>query len=118
MSKTVTIKRAYDPPSSKDGVRLLVDRLWPRGVKKEKAKIDLWLKEIAPSDELRRWFGHDPERWPQFRKRYRAELSKNKAAVKTLREQARGTTILTLVYAAKDPLYNNAVVLKALLDRR
>jgi uncharacterized protein YeaO (DUF488 family) len=117
MSK-VYIKRAYDPPAPEDGARILVDRLWPRGLKRDAAKLDLWLKEVAPTDELRRWFGHNPERWPEFKKRYRAELAKNKAAVKTLREQATGGKPLTLIYAAKDPLHNNAVVLKTLLDRR
>jgi uncharacterized protein YeaO (DUF488 family) len=118
MSKPVGIKRAYDPPSPKDGVRVLVDRLWPRGLKKEEVKLDLWLKEIAPSAELRRWFGHDPERWPEFKKRYRVELTKNEAAVKTLRELARGPKPLTLIHSAKDSLHNDAVVLKTLLDRR
>ena len=117
MSK-VNIKRAYDPPSPQDGVRVLVDRLWPRGLKRDVAKLDFWLKEVAPTDELRRWFGHDPERWPEFKKRYRAELAKNKTAIATLREQSKGRKPLTLIYAAKDPLHNNAVVLKALLDRR
>jgi uncharacterized protein YeaO (DUF488 family) len=114
----VRIKRAYDPPSPEDGVRVLIDRLWPRGLKRDAAKLDLWLKEVAPSEALRRWFGHDPERWPEFKKRYRAELAKNKAAVKILREQAAGPKPLTLIYAAKDTLHNDAVVLKALLDRR
>ena len=112
---TVALKRAYDPPARTDGKRILIDRLWPRGVSKAKAGIDLWLRDVAPSTELRKWFGHDPEKWPEFRKRYRAELKGNPALaeLKALARKGR----ITLVYAAKDELHNDAVVLKAILDR-
>jgi len=105
----VHIKRAYDPPSPEDGRRILIDRLWPRGVSKQRAHLDLWLKEAAPSAELRRWFGHRPERWTEFRARYREELSFN-PAVKDLRQMAASGPI-TLVYGAKDREHNDAVVL-------
>ena len=110
----VILKRAYESPSKNDGYRVLVDRLWPRGVAKIKAKIDLWLKEVAPSTELRQWFGHDPEKWTEFRRRYRAEL-KNNPAWAELQSLARQND-LTLVYAAKDQFHNDAVVLKQLLE--
>lgn len=112
---TVMLKRAYEPPAKADGKRILVDRLWPRGVTKAKADIDLWLKEVAPSTELRQWFGHDPEKWAEFKKRYRAEL-KNSPALSELRSLA-GQGNVTLVYAAHDESHNNAVVLKEILDR-
>jgi len=92
-----------------------VDRLWPRGLKRETAKIDLWLKDVAPSDLLRRWFGHDPHRWAQFQKRYRAELAKNPEHVAVLREFLEGGKPLTLLYAAKDRARNNAIVLRDFL---
>lgn len=111
----VTLKRAYEPPAKSDGYRILVDRLWPRGLAKVKAKIDLWLKEVAPSTELRQWFGHDPEKWIEFKRRYRAEL-KNNPAWPELQSLARQKD-LTLVYAANDQLHNEAVVLKQLLER-
>lgn len=111
----VRLKRAYDPPSADDGVRVLVDRLWPRGLKRDAAEIDLWLKDVAPSAELRRWFGHDPRRWPEFRDRYRAELAGNLAALRALRDLIEGSRPLTLLFAAKDPAHNNAVVLRELL---
>lgn len=108
----VQIKRIYDPPHPGDGCRVLVDRLWPRGIAKANARIDEWLKDIAPSDELRKWFAHDPLRWPEFRKRYRAELKKkHEAALRSLAERARSDTV-TLLYGAKDTAHNNAVVLK------
>ncbi|MCL6526089.1 MAG: DUF488 domain-containing protein [Thermaceae bacterium] len=110
----VSLKRAYDPPTKDDGCRVLVDRLWPRGLAKEKARLDLWLKEVAPSTELRQWFGHDPEKWTEFRQRYRAELRHNPAWLE-LQALARQQD-LTLVYAAKDPLHNEAVVLQELLE--
>lgn len=110
----VTLKRAYETPARTDGKRILVDRLWPRGLAKSKAGIDLWLKDVAPSTELRRWFGHDPRKWPEFRKRYRAEL-KNNPALSELRAFARQGNV-TLVYAARDRLHNEAVVLKQTLD--
>lgn len=111
----VTLKRAYEPPAKSDGYRILVDRLWPRGLAKVKAKIDLWLKEVAPSTELRQWFGHDPEKWIEFKRRYRAEL-KNNPAWPELQSLARQKD-LTLVYASNDQLHNEAVVLKQLLER-
>ena len=110
----IKIKRVYKPPSKDDGTRILVDRLWPRGVSKEKAKIDLWLKEIAPTTELRKWFDHDPDKWQRFRGRYKTELRHNGEAVKTLKAMARQGPI-TLVYAARDERHNEAVVLRQFL---
>jgi len=110
----VTLKRAYEAPAAADGERILVDRLWPRGLAKVKAKIDLWLKDVAPSTELRKWFGHEPEKWPEFKKRYRAELKGN-PALSELQTLSRQRDI-TLVYAAKDQLHNEAVVLKQILE--
>lgn len=114
MAHHVRLKRAYEPAASADGTRVLIDRLWPRGVKKEKAAIDEWMKEIAPSTELRKWFGHDPERWPEFRRRYRSEIKKHPSEFGRLRELARKGN-LTLVYAAHDEAHNDAVVLRDLL---
>ena len=111
----IVCKRIYDPPSADDGRRVLVDRLWPRGVTKEAAHLDDWLKELAPSDDLRRWFGHDPERWEEFRLRYRAELQDKQELLDTLRTVA-GEETVTLLYAAKDPEHNNAVVLQETLN--
>lgn len=111
----VMLKRAYDPPAEADGKRILVDRLWPRGLARAKARIDLWLKEVAPSTELRQWFGHDPKKWPEFQKRYRAEL-KNNAALSDLQALSRQSDI-TLVYAARDQYHNEAVALKQILNR-
>lgn len=113
--KPVHVKRVYDVPSPDDGVRVLVDRLWPRGLKRETAKIDLWLKDVAPSDALRRWFGHDPSRWAQFQRRYRGEIAKNAEPVAVLRELVKGRKPLTLLYAAKDMERNNAIVLRDFL---
>jgi uncharacterized protein YeaO (DUF488 family) len=114
LASEVTIKRAYEPPSPDDGTRILVDRLWPRGVKKAKAGISQWMKEIAPSNELRKWFGHDPGRWEEFRRRYRAELTGKRELVSRLRELSREGP-LTLVYSAHDAAHNQAVVLRELL---
>lgn len=111
MKPEIRIKRVYDKPAKQDGRRILVDRLWPRGLTKDKAKVDLWLKDIAPGAELRKWFGHDPEKWPEFRKRYLAELKRNREAVKILKEEL-GKGPATLVYGAKDEEHNAAVVLK------
>lgn len=111
----IKIKRAYEAPAVGDGVRVLVDRLWPRGLKREAAKIDHWLKDVAPTAELRKWFGHDPARWPEFRTRYRAELKDNGDALAVLRALAKDAKTLTLLFAAKDEAHNNAVVLKDLL---
>jgi len=111
----LNIKRVYDAEDPADGTRILVDRLWPRGLTKEKAKVDLWLKEIAPSAGLRKWFGHDPAKWTEFKKRYRAELNENTASVSTLKDQIKkGTT--TLVYGAKDEEHNDAVLLREYLS--
>jgi len=108
------IKRIYDPPTAEDGKRVLVDRLWPRGMAKDEARIDEWLKEIAPSDELRKWFGHDPARWEEFRKRYREELKAHGDLLDKLRSEAQKGTV-TILFAAKDEEHNNALVLKELL---
>src|SRR3954451_4810678 len=113
----VLIKRAYDPPAEAHGVRILVDRLWPRGVSKAAARIDHWLKDLAPSDGLRKWFGHDPARWGEFRKRYFRELSGQGGTLAELRKLARRGRV-TLVYAAKDEEHNDAVALREFLSRR
>jgi uncharacterized protein YeaO (DUF488 family) len=110
----VRLKRAYEPHAPDDGMRILVDRLWPRGVSKEEAKLDIWLKEIAPSAALRTWFNHDPDRWAEFRRRYRDELKQHSPLLRDLREQARNRPI-TLVYSAKDETHNDAVVLRNVL---
>jgi uncharacterized protein YeaO (DUF488 family) len=110
----VRLKRAYEPPSTEDGTRILVDRLWPRGVRKAEAAIDRWLKDIAPSGELRRWFGHDPDRWHEFQRRYRAELATRPELVEGLRAMVRAGRV-TLVYSARDELHNDAVVLRDVL---
>jgi uncharacterized protein YeaO (DUF488 family) len=111
------IKRVYDEPSEADGTRILIDRLWPRGVSKAKAKVDLWLKAIAPSTPLRQWFGHDPRKWEEFKTRYEDELNHNSEAVAQLRAHlAQGT--VTLVYGAKDQEHNDAVVLQEYLRKR
>lgn len=110
----VKIKRVYEKPGRDDGTRILVDRLWPRGLTKEKAKVDLWLKEIAPSNELRKWFGHESEKWSEFQKRYRAELRKNSEPLSLLRKAASKEPI-TLLFAARDEEHNEAIVLRNLL---
>lgn len=112
---SVMLKRAYEEAARSDGERILVDRLWPRGLTKAKAQIDIWLKDVAPSTELRQWFDHDPEKWPEFQKRYRAELRKNPALSELEARSRRGN--VTLVYAARDQVHNEALVLKKLLDR-
>lgn len=108
------LKRVYEEPASDDGLRVLVDRLWPRGLTKEKAKVDIWLKEIAPSAELRRWFAHDPLKWTEFRRRYRAELDAKGEEIAALRNRG-GMGRVTLLYGAKDDAHNQAVVLKDFL---
>ena len=113
----IKLKRAYERPEVDDGFRVLVDRLWPRGVSKSSAKLDLWLKEIAPSAELRKWFGHDPKKWKQFRTRYLRELKDHSEVVAELLPHARHDT-LTLVFGAKDEEHNDAVVLKEFLESR
>jgi uncharacterized protein YeaO (DUF488 family) len=112
---TIRIKRVYDPPEPEDGKRYLVDRLWPRGVKKEALRLDGWLKDVAPSDKLRSWFGHDPSKWEEFQRRYTAELKAKPEAWRVLLESARKGN-LTLLFSARDERLNNAVVLKAFLS--
>ena len=114
--KHILLKRAYALPAPDDGFRILVDRLWPRGVAKASAHIDLWLKEIAPTTSLRKWFGHDPAKWAEFQARYHDELDHNPELVKQIVEQAKKGTV-TLVYSAKDEEHNDAVVLKAYLEQ-
>jgi len=113
---TIKLKRVYELPDTKDGERVLVDRLWPRGLTKEKARVDLWLKEIAPSTELRRWFGHDPAKWTEFKRRYRAELKGNKEQVARLKDEMEKGPV-TLLYGARDEEHNEAVVLLELFGR-
>jgi uncharacterized protein YeaO (DUF488 family) len=113
---TIKLKRVYEQPDTKDGERVLVDRLWPRGLTKEKARVDLWLKEIAPSTELRRWFGHDPAKWMEFKRRYRAELKGNKEQVARLKDEMEKGPV-TLLYGARDEEHNEAVVLLELFGR-
>ena len=110
----VKLKRAYDSPAAEDGTRILVDRLWPRGISKERAALDDWMKDIAPSTELRKWFAHDPKRWEEFRRRYAAEVRQHPDLVTELRSLARHGPI-TLVYAAHDESHNEAVVLRDML---
>ncbi len=111
----IRLKRVYEAPSRADGLRVLVDRLWPRGLSKERAAVDLWLKDIAPSTELRKWFGHDPERWKEFQTRYRAELRDKKPLLDDLRERATKRTV-TLLFGARDQEHNEAIVLQKLLE--
>jgi uncharacterized protein YeaO (DUF488 family) len=113
----ILLKRAYDGSTRADGKRLLVERLWPRGIKKSALPLDDWVKDIAPSTELRKWFSHDPAKWTEFRRRYRAELATKPELWKPLLEAARKSTI-TLVYSSHDAEHNNAVVLKEFLDSR
>ncbi|MEO9103316.1 MAG: DUF488 domain-containing protein [Burkholderiaceae bacterium] len=110
----VKLKRAYQPAAAGDGTRVLVDRLWPRGVSKDAAAVDLWLKDLAPSTELRKWFGHDPERWTAFQKRYAEEMRQHPELFRQLRQLARQGPV-TLVYSAHDEEHNDAVVLRRLL---
>jgi uncharacterized protein YeaO (DUF488 family) len=113
----VQIKRIYDAPEKSDGVRVLVDRLWPRGISKKAASLDLWMKEVAPSTELRKWFNHDPERWVGFRQRYRRELSKHDKELAALKAQAAKRRV-TLLFGARDTLHNEAVVLRDALQSK
>jgi uncharacterized protein YeaO (DUF488 family) len=111
------LKRIYVPAKPADGYRVLVDRIWPRGVSKEKARIDLWMKEIAPSDQLRKWFAHDAKRWIEFQKRYREELRAKAELTEQFRELEKAYRTITLIYSARDERRNQAVVLRALLQR-
>ena len=112
----IRIKRVYEEPDKDDGVRILVDRLWPRGLTKEKARVDLWLKEIAPSTELREWFDHDPKKWKGFRGRYETEIRHKDDLIKVLKQKAREGTI-TLIYGTRDEKHNEALVLKHILEK-
>jgi uncharacterized protein YeaO (DUF488 family) len=113
----IMLKRAYDPISRSDGTRLLVERLWPRGVAKQKLQIEAWLKDVAPSTELRKWFGHDPDKWNEFRKRYRRELDSHPEAWRPIVAAARRGPV-TLVYSSHDERHNNAVALQEYLEAR
>ena len=114
----IKIKRVYEKTAKEDGWRVLVDRLWPRGIKKELAHVELWMKDVAPSDALRKWFGHEPEKWNEFRKRYRAELEKRQDLVAQLKKLEKEHGTLTLVFGAKDEAHNQAVVLAEALRKR
>jgi len=113
----IRIKRAYDPPAKEDGARFLVDRLWPRGMKKEALPMAAWYREVAPSNELRHWFSHDPDKWKEFQRRYRTELAAHGTAWQPLLDAAKQGDI-TLLYSAHDTEHNNAVALKAYLEER
>jgi len=112
----IRIKRVYEEPAKDDGYRMLVDRLWPRGLTKERAKVDLWMKEIAPSDALRKWFGHEAEKWAEFAKRYRVELRKKKDLLKEVKRLERERGTVTLVYGRNDEKHNQAVLIAAALE--
>jgi uncharacterized protein YeaO (DUF488 family) len=111
----IRLKRAYEKPAPDDGLRVLVERLWPRGLTKERAAVDLWMKDIAPSPELRKWFSHDPAKWQEFQTRYRAELRQKKELVEELRQKCREGAV-TFVYAARDEEHNSAALLKEFLE--
>jgi len=111
----IKTKRIYNKPSENDGFRILVDRLWPRGLKKAEAKIDLWLKDIAPSDALRKWFKHDPSKWDEFKRRYFKELDDNEKLIQLIMDKA-GKEVVTLLYSSKEEKLNNAVALKEYLE--
>lgn len=110
----IKIKRIYEKSSDSDGYRILVDRLWPRGLTKEKANIDIWLKEIAPSTELRKWFAHDPKKWKSFKEKYKKELKNNSDLISKIKQLEKDEGVITLLYAAKDEEHNEAVVLKSI----
>lgn len=114
---SIHLKRAHEPATSGDGIRILVDRIWPRGITKEHAALDFWAKDLAPSPELRKWFGHTHQRWEEFQRRYRIELEQHKAELDDLRKQA-ATQRVTLVFGAKDRTHNQAVVLKQVLENQ
>lgn len=113
----IQVKRAYDPPAPSDGSRVLVDRIWPRGIAKEDLKIDAWLKDVAPSTGLRKWFGHDPDKWDEFRQRYARELEERQDAIEQILAKARAGRV-TLVFGARDVEHSNAAALKEYLERR
>ncbi len=116
MKDKIGIKRVYDKPTEKDGIRILVDRLWPRGLSKEKARVDLWLKEIAPSDSLRKWFDHTPSKWEEFKERYFRELDEKEDLISTLMDNQ--GQVITLLYGAREEQFNNAVVLTEYLEAK
>lgn len=113
----LVLKRVYDKPSREDGLRVLVDRLWPRGLTKARARVDMWLKDVAPSTELRKWFAHDPDKWKEFQSRYRKELRQKKELLELLKQKSKTQTV-TLLYGARDQEHNEAVVLKKVLGGR
>jgi uncharacterized protein YeaO (DUF488 family) len=113
----ITIKRAYEPSSKDDGFRILVDKIWPRGVSKERANLDLWMKEIAPSDNLRKWFSHDPKKWEEFENKYKEELKDKTELVDKIKETEKDKKKVTLIYSAKDKEHNNAIVLLNILKK-
>ena len=114
----ITIKRVYEKSAKDDGWRVLVDRLWPRGMTKEAAHLDAWMKDVAPSDALRKWFGHEPEKWPAFQRKYRVELAKKKELLAELKKMSKEHATLTLLFGAKDTEHNEAVVLADMLKAR
>ncbi len=113
----IKLKRVYEPSTAEDGYRILVDRLWPRGMSKEKAHLSLWLKDIAPSEDLRQWFSHNPERWVEFKEKYGTELSEKKDLIRQIKELEKKHQVLTLIYSSRDLMHNNAIVLKNELER-
>jgi uncharacterized protein YeaO (DUF488 family) len=115
--KIIKIKRIYETPTKDDGFRILVDRLWPRGLSKAKAKVDLWLRDIAPSDELRKWFAHDPKKWKEFENKYWRELKDKKEPIDKIKQSEKDEGVVTLVYSAKDEEHNNAVALINILKK-
>ena len=114
---SIDLKRAYDPPAASDGWRVLIDRIWPRGIAKADLQVDAWLKDLAPSAELRKWFGHDPKKWDEFRQHYARELDQRRNAIEQLLERARAGRV-TLVFGARDVAHSNAAALKEYLERR
>jgi len=115
--KMIKIKRVYEPPTKEDGFRILVDRLWPRGLTKEKARTNLWLKEIAPSNELRKWYSHDPQKWEEFKRRYEGELKDKQELLQKIKQAEKEKGVVTLLYSAKEEERNNAVALSILLKK-
>jgi uncharacterized protein YeaO (DUF488 family) len=113
----IRIKRVYDQAFKEDGFRILVDRLWPRGISKDKAKVDLWLKEVAPSDDLRKWFSHDPNKWQEFKERYADELRSKQELLRQIRQAEKERETVTILYSAKDEEHNQAVALVAFLQK-
>jgi uncharacterized protein YeaO (DUF488 family) len=112
---TIQLKRVYETPAPSDGTRILVDRLWPRGLSKDAARVDAWVRDVAPSTELRKWYGHEPERWDAFRERYFVELDENPEAVEALRAHLTGT--VTFVFSSREERYNNAAALREYVER-